>query len=648
MMTSGSPASRSRSLRNAAGYALSWLPVAVLALYMKWVMLSQMGYLVVARSLGRDVGALTWLERASLYREDILLGFVLVPALLTVVFRLLPRRLRAPTSLTVSLMALVFLFINLLTYANVGRFMSPHMAGDGVQWVLQNPAYLVLYVSRAALLKFTVLATAAPALALLAHRLDQTGQGSRDSGMKGGHWLLAGVVTTLLLMPPLRGVRLPGGYAASVLRQTGTSALDLDRPVHTIMVDTPEALRQAYREVANLPPYRRSQELFGALADFDVVFVVLETAPSQVLDFSGDSLREFPSIRRLLDGSLVATRHHTTYPYTHSALFSLFSGCYPTGLSIGVARDEMFSDAPIARLASMGYQTAIYSPSQSQFTADQLLFPALGFQRYVVVGDSNARRSAPRLERMAAGDRAALERMKADMTGWLREGRRFAVAFLPQLSHGPWPEVDSAGSDIRARGRAILAREDAWIGELISLLERYGRLDHTLIVITGDHGLRTREEYPALPPGQIDDISFRVPLLLHAPKAFGDGVIVDRLTSHLDIAPTLLDLLGVPGDREVFQGLPLWDERLEQRRTFFLAREYLGADGLHDDAGFYMHNDFLGVDYAAPQLHFGRANLLRADDERARDGREQLATLRALQNHWIEVIAKLQRTAGGL
>jgi arylsulfatase A-like enzyme len=648
MTPSDAPAHRSSPFRNVAGYALPWLPVAMLALYMKWAMLSQMGYLVVARSLGRSVNSLSWLDRAGLYWEDLVLGFVLIPTVLTVVVWLLPRRFRGPVTLGVSLAGLVFLFVNMMTYANVGRFMTPHLARDGVQWLVQNPAYLALYVSRSALVKFTFLVAAPPALAWIAYRLELVDRGAhrRRRGGRPKTMAVAGLVVAVLIVSAIHSPRLPGGYAASVLRQTASSALNLDRTAQDLGLTTPDELRHAYRELANLPPYHRSEELYGALAGYDVLFFILESVPSQVLDFHDDDLHDFPNIRRMLDRSLVATRHHSTYPYTYSALFSLFSGWYPTGVSLPLERGDRLSAAPMARLAERGYATAVYSPHQSQFTTDEISFPALGFQHYVVIDGGTDNPSASRVERMAASDRATLERMKEDMSRWLREGRRYAAVFLPQLSHGPWPDINGAGADNRARGRALLAREDAWLGELLDLLERHGRLEHTLIIVTADHGLRTREEEPTLPPGQIDDISFRVPLLLYAPKAFEKTTVIPWLTSHVDLAPTVLDLLGVSGDRELFQGLPLWDERLEHRRTFFLARDYLGADGLHDEQGFYMHNDYIGVDYEADHLHFGKEHLLRASDARASTGRARLATLRALQRRWLEVIAKPQRTGG--
>jgi hypothetical protein len=47
--------------------------------------------------------------------------------------------------------------------------------------------------------------------------------------------------------------------------------------------------------------------------------------------------------------------------------------------------------------------------------------------------------------------------------------------FLPQLGHGPWPPLAPAGLDAeqdwQARCRLLLAQQDAWLGEILDVLE---------------------------------------------------------------------------------------------------------------------------------------------------------------------------------
>ncbi len=71
---------------------------------------------------------------------------------------------------------------------------------------------------------------------------------------------------------------------------------------------------------------------------------------------------------------------------------------------------------------------------------------------------------------------------------------------------------------------------DEYVEDVYAELERTGRLDDTVIIVTSDHG----EDY---------DASKRVPLLIRLPGGEGAGSW-DVNVQRLDVAPTLLELLG--------------------------------------------------------------------------------------------------------
>ena len=66
-----------------------------------------------------------------------------------------------------------------------------------------------------------------------------------------------------------------------------------------------------------------------------------------------------------------------------------------------------------------------------------------------------------------------------------------------------------------------------------------GLLDHTAILIVGDHGARV---YGA---AEIPAASYRVPALLLAPDERFRGATIDTLASQIDLVPTLLSVAGI-------------------------------------------------------------------------------------------------------
>lgn len=96
---------------------------------------------------------------------------------------------------------------------------------------------------------------------------------------------------------------------------------------------------------------------------------------------------------------------------------------------------------------------------------------------------------------------------------------------------------------------------DHWIGELEDGLRERGLLDELAFVVTSDHG----EEF--LDHGRLEhSVSYyeemlNVPLIVRVPGE-GRGTVVDETVGLVDVMPTLLDVLGVPGP-EGMQGRSL-------------------------------------------------------------------------------------------
>jgi arylsulfatase A-like enzyme len=148
-----------------------------------------------------------------------------------------------------------------------------------------------------------------------------------------------------------------------------------------------------------------------------------------------------------------------------------------------------------------------------------------------------------------------------------------------------WP------ADHGKREGAVLYADWA-LGRYLATAEREGLLEHTVILIVGDHGARVygAEEIPVT--------SYRVPAVFLTPDSRYQGRTIDRLVSQIDLTPTLLSLAGIRYDAPFFGqdvlGLPDEGGRAfvnHNRSIGLLTDRSLVVLGLNRSVTFYTRPD---------------------------------------------------------
>lgn len=97
----------------------------------------------------------------------------------------------------------------------------------------------------------------------------------------------------------------------------------------------------------------------------------------------------------------------------------------------------------------------------------------------------------------------------------------------------------------RLRYRESMMAADAALGVFLDRLERDGRLDQAILVVTADHGESFEHGFIGHAGPLLHEALIRIPLLIKLPRQHAGGVI-DLPVSQADLAPTLLDLAGAP------------------------------------------------------------------------------------------------------
>jgi arylsulfatase A-like enzyme len=181
------------------------------------------------------------------------------------------------------------------------------------------------------------------------------------------------------------------------------------------------------------------------------------------------------------------------------------------------------------------------------------------------------------------------------MLSWIdarSAGQRFLLVYAPVAGHHPYASPAAGpfrASDELGMYRNALHYGDRSLGVLLDGLRARGLAGETLLVVFGDHG----EAF-----GQHDgnfghsifiyEENVRIPLVIGRVAGMEGltGIRVKRLASVIDIAPTILDLLGMP-PAKLHEGTSLLEPR--DRMALFYTDYTLGLLGLRDGCWKMIH-----------------------------------------------------------
>lgn len=278
----------------------------------------------------------------------------------------------------------------------------------------------------------------------------------------------------------------------------------------------------------------------------DVLLVTLDTTRADRLGCYGYAPGKTRHLDRL---AAEGTRFETVVapaPITLPSHSSILTGLYP--FEHGVRNNGNFYLAPrfetlATRLKARGYRTGAFV---SSFILDRRYGLDRGFDVY----DDRMEGEYAQVVTLQAerrGDRTALalgrwidERAKepeAPFFAWLHLYDPHEPYRPPHPFRDLFPKDPYDGE---------IAFVDAIVASVLDRLQGAGLLDRTLVVVTGDHGESLGEHGETTHSMFLYEGAIRVPLVLWRPGLVPAGRVVTDPVRLVDVAPTILDLLGAP------------------------------------------------------------------------------------------------------
>ena len=304
---------------------------------------------------------------------------------------------------------------------------------------------------------------------------------------------------------------------------------------------------------------------FGSLKDYNVLLITLDTTRADHLPVYGYKNVKTPGLDRLAETSFIFEDAIAHVPLTLPSHTSILTGQLPIGH--GVRDNEGFLvDPKVETLASIlksnGYATAAFV---SAFVLDARWGLNQGFDSYFDHFNQYREVNRDDIQRRA-------EQTASEVEKWLpaNKDRRFFCWVHFYDPHDPYdPPEPFASTYAQNPYDGEIAYMDQSVGKLLAKLDELGVSDRTLVIVTGDHG-EGLGEHDELTHGMfLYSTTLQVPLLIRIPG--GKPRRISGIVRHIDIAPTVLDLLGLqPGS--AMQGsslIPVINGTETSRRTAY-------------------------------------------------------------------------------
>lgn len=314
------------------------------------------------------------------------------------------------------------------------------------------------------------------------------------------------------------------------------------------------------------------------VAPRNVVIFVLESVAAPYVGLYGADYGVTPVLDSQKSRAAVFTRAYAHAPATNLTLVGLMTGRYPrvSFRPVTTVHPEIAVPHLSRLMREHGFATGFFSSASLEFQrANEFLAAGGGFDR---IDDEDARpeAAARALEKwsdfVGTDDESTVDSL-IEWAGGCGDKPFFGVMWTAQ-SHFPYyapdnPRQISDRSEPFNRYLNAISEGDRALGRLLSWLDSTGRADDTLVIVLGDHGQAFGQHKTFGHAGHTWEEHLRIPLVLINPRLFS-GQTFDTICGVSDIAPTITDLLRLPG-LPGYQGRSLFRTDRSNTVYFFAA-----------------------------------------------------------------------------
>jgi arylsulfatase A-like enzyme len=302
----------------------------------------------------------------------------------------------------------------------------------------------------------------------------------------------------------------------------------------------------------------------------NVVIVIFEGVQYRYTSLAEPQSSLTPHLAALAHQGAEFVNARSTLTHTTKVLFALLTGRFPSAsqdLAETVPAVKAYASVATILKQNLNFRTAFFQSAKGNFEARPGLVYNLGFDKFWARDDLNDPNAF--LGYLACDEFSMLK----PITEWIKaEERPFLLTILCSVTHDPYEVPDWFAELAREpvdRYRQAISYTDKFLATLDTELSRLNLVDNTILCVVGDHGEAFGEHGLFGHEGVTFEEVLRVPFCLRAPSLIKPETRITKPVSSIDLAPTLLTLLGFDTNSVGFDGTNALGHIPDDRGVYF-------------------------------------------------------------------------------
>jgi lipoteichoic acid synthase len=308
----------------------------------------------------------------------------------------------------------------------------------------------------------------------------------------------------------------------------------------------------------------------GQGAYYNVVVLILEGIQYKMALLRKDGGSLSPYLFSLARQGVEFTNARCTVSHTTKALFSILTGRQPSvsqDIVEAIPAEKQYASLATILHSQLNYNTAFFQSAKGDFECRPGLVDNLGFEKFWA--RENLKYPSAYVGYLGCDEFAMLE----PISEWIKsQNGPFFLTVLCSVSHDPYEVPERYGPVAKEpieRYRQTIRYTDKFAAALDKQLGELGVRDNTIFCVIGDHGEAFGEHdlfgHDRIPFEEV----MRIAWIMRAPGFIEAGKKVSLPVGAIDLAPTILQLLGLNTAGQTFDGTDALEALPEERKLYF-------------------------------------------------------------------------------